>query len=51
MITHRLGATAACDCIFVIEDGRVKETGSHESLMERNGTYRMMFDKQREWYI
>ena len=51
MITHRLGAAAACDCIFVIEDGGVKETGSHESLMERNGIYREMFDKQREWYI
>lgn len=51
MITHRLGATAACDCIFVIEDGEVKETGSHESLMERNGIYRMMFDRQREWYL
>ena len=36
MITHKLGATWLSDCIFVIEDGRVMEEGSHSLLMEKN---------------
>lgn len=51
MITHRLGATASCDCIFVIEDGKVAEEGSHAGLMGQEGIYREMYDRQREWYL
>lgn len=51
MITHRLGATRLSDCIFVIEDGRVMEQGSHSDLMEKQGIYREMYEKQREWYL
>lgn len=51
MITHRLGATWLSDCIFVIEDGRVMEEGSHSLLMEKQGIYSEMYEKQREWYL
>lgn len=51
MITHRLGATWLSDCIFVIEDGRVMEEGSHSVLMEKQGIYSEMYEKQREWYL
>lgn len=51
MITHRLGATASCDCIFVIEDGKVAEEGSHAGLMGQEGIYHEMYDTQRAWYL
>ena len=38
-------------CIFVIEDGRVMEEGSHSLLMEKQGIYSEMYEKQREWYL
>lgn len=49
--THRLGATSLSDCIFVIEEGQVTEEGSHGFLMEKQGIYREMYEKQREWYL
>jgi len=50
IITHRLGAAKLADIIFVIENGRVVEQGTHDELMEANGIYSEMFDAQREWY-
>ena len=49
-ITHRLGASKLADVIFVIENGRVAEQGTHEELMEENGIYTEMFNAQRGWY-
>lgn len=49
-ISHRLGSTKLADEIFVIGDGRVKEQGSHEELLEKNGAYAEMFTTQQSWY-
>ncbi len=49
-ITHRLGAARLADDIIVLEDGAVKETGSHEELLRRGGLYAEMFKSQRSWY-
>lgn len=49
-ITHRLGASKLADVIFVIENGRVAEQGTHDKLMEINGIYTEMFNAQRGWY-
>ena len=49
-ITHRLGAARLADDIIVLEDGAVKETGSHEELLKRGGLYAEMFESQRSWY-
>lgn len=49
-ITHRLGASKLADTIFVIENGRVVEQGTHDELMEINGIYTEMFNSQRGWY-
>ncbi|MBB6634841.1 ATP-binding cassette domain-containing protein [Cohnella thailandensis] len=46
-VTHRLSHAALSDRIIVLERGEVAETGSHESLLERNGPYRRMWDKQQ----
>ena len=39
IIAHRLSTVRNADRIAVIEDGRVKELGTHEALMQRNGAY------------
>jgi ATP-binding cassette subfamily B protein len=50
-ITHRLGSTMITDRIFVIADGRVTQSGSHDELMEQNGLYADMFNSQKQWYV
>ena len=50
-ITHRLGATTTCDCIYVVVDGEVLEQGTHDKLMEIDkGYYKSMYETQRKWY-
>lgn len=49
-ISHRLGSTQLADRIYVLEGGRVVETGSHEQLLAQGGLYAEMFESQRSWY-
>jgi len=49
-ISHRLGSTKIADKIFVIEQGKVIEQGSHEELMSKGGLYAGMYESQRSWY-
>ena len=49
-ISHRLASTAFCDRIFLLEDGRICEEGTHEELVRQNGKYRELFDIQAVWY-
>ena len=49
-ISHRLSTTVHADRIYVMEKGRIIESGSHEELMEMNGTYAYMFNLQAEKY-
>ena len=37
IIAHRLAAITHVDTIIYIEDGEIKETGSHEELMKKRG--------------
>jgi ATP-binding cassette subfamily B protein len=50
-ITHRLGSTMITDRIFVISDGKVVQSGSHDVLMESGGLYADMFNAQKQWYV
>jgi ATP-binding cassette subfamily B protein len=34
------------DKIIVIHEGKVTESGTHDSLMEKGGTYKELYDKQ-----
>lgn len=49
-ISHRLSTTVNADRIYVMENGRIIESGSHQELMELDGTYAYMFNLQAEKY-
>jgi subfamily B ATP-binding cassette protein MsbA len=42
LIAHRLSTVREADLIVVIDEGRVIEAGSHETLLARGGTYARM---------
>lgn len=47
VVAHRLSTIKNADKIFVIENGKVKESGKHETLMKKkNGTYKRLYDAQ-----
>lgn len=50
-ISHRLSTAALADRIYLFENGRIVEQGSHEILMRQNGRYADMFRKQAENYV
>lgn len=45
-ITHRLAAIHRVDCIFVVQDGRIMERGTHDQLLGHHGLYRTLWDCQ-----
>lgn len=49
-ISHRLASTRFCDRIILIEDGGIKEEGSHEDLLKLNGEYAKLFEVQSRYY-
>ncbi|CDZ78362.1 putative ABC transporter ATP-binding protein [Legionella massiliensis] len=46
-ITHRLGSVINADLILVMNHGEIVETGSHLSLIEQNGFYNQLWNKQQ----
>jgi ABC-type multidrug transport system fused ATPase/permease subunit len=46
VIAHRLSTIVSADLIVVLEHGRIVEQGSHAELLEHNGAYRRLSDKQ-----
>jgi ATP-binding cassette, subfamily B, multidrug efflux pump len=46
IIAHRLSSLKHADEILVLEEGRVVERGTHETLLEGNGVYRHIYDIQ-----
>lgn len=49
-ISHRLSSTKFCDRIVLLEDGQIKEIGTHEELMEQKSKYANMFEIQSHYY-
>ena len=48
MIAHRLSSVTGADRIFVLEEGRVTECGSHRDLLEKGGKYASMWKQYVE---
>lgn len=46
-IAHRLGAVMNSDIIYVLDKGRVVESGNHTSLMQQQGFYYEMHSSQK----
>lgn len=50
LISHRLGSTKFVDKVFVMNEGKLVEEGTHEKLLKTSGLYAQMYKKQSEWY-
>lgn len=50
-ISHRLSSVKSCDKVFMLENGRLIEVGSHRQLMELGGSYAQMYKKQAMNYL
>ena len=47
VIAHRLSTVRKANCIYVLQDGRIVESGTHEDLIEAGGLYQELNDVQK----
>jgi ATP-binding cassette subfamily B protein/ATP-binding cassette subfamily B multidrug efflux pump len=50
-IAHRLSTIAALDRLIVLDEGRVVEEGTHESLLARGGLYAQLWKRQSGGFL
>ena len=48
MIAHRLSSITDADCIYVLQDGEIAESGTHNRLIEKNGIFTHMWKNYSE---
>lgn len=46
IISHRVSSAKLADKIVVLVDGRIVEEGTHHSLLDKNGFYKDLYEKQ-----
>lgn len=47
LISHRLSNVTDCDCIYVMDNGLIRESGTHEELLARRGIYNKLYRTQK----
>lgn len=48
MVAHRLSTICNCDKIFVVDSGKIVESGTHDELIAKNGEYKKLWEAQYE---
>ena len=48
MIAHRLSSVTGADCIYVLQDGEIMESGTHSELVAQNGIFARMWKNYSE---
>jgi len=46
IVSHRVSAVAGADVIFVFEDGKLAEQGTHSQLLSKGGVYARLLERQ-----
>lgn len=49
-ISHRMSSCKFCDRIVVLEQGEIKEAGTHEELIRQQGIYNELYETQAQYY-
>ncbi|QQS53243.1 MAG: ABC transporter ATP-binding protein [Candidatus Competibacteraceae bacterium] len=50
VISHRLSTVRLADYIYVLDQGRIVEHGTHDALISQNGVYQRLFERQAFHY-
>lgn len=48
LISHRLANVVDSDCIYMLQDGKIVQSGTHEALIEETGAYEQLYRYQSE---
>jgi len=51
LVSHRFSTVRMADRIFVLDDGRLTERGTHEELVRLGGKYAHLFERQSRYYM
>jgi ATP-binding cassette subfamily B protein len=50
LISHRFSTVRLADYIYVLEGGKISESGTHDQLVHRGGKYAQLFEIQARSY-
>ena len=50
LVSHRFSTVRSADLILVLDDGRIRERGTHEQLMRKHGLYAELYGLQASGY-
>ena len=50
LVSHRMSTVRTADRIYMMKEGRIAESGSHEELIDRGGDYARMFEFQARYF-